>query len=231
MKTAVITGANKGIGFAIAKSLGIKGWHVIIGARNKERAETAVTKLQEAGVPQVDYVLIDLSNPETIEQAVKTIQQNFSTIDLLVNNAGIPGGHGSSLTESIEDLQTTMQVNFFGTFQLTQGLLPILEKNNGRIVNITIPTKANPFWNPFAYKSTKAAQNVMMQALAIDFEKEHENLEIFSIHPGPTTTDLNGNITAEGFHTPDDVAEKISDILLDGNSHQGEFLEIYGELK
>ncbi|WP_413538562.1 SDR family NAD(P)-dependent oxidoreductase [Enterococcus malodoratus] len=231
MKTAVITGANKGIGFAIAKSLGIKGWHVIIGARNKERAETAVTKLQEAGVPQVDYVLIDLSNPETIEQAVKTIQQNFSTIDLLVNNAGIPGGHGSSLTESIEDLQTTMQVNFFGTFQLTQGLLPILEKNNGRIVNITIPTEANPFWNPFAYKSTKAAQNVMMQALAIDFEKEHKNLEIFSIHPGPTTTDLNGNITAEGFHTPDDVAEKISDILLDGNSHQGEFLEIYGELK
>lgn len=231
MKTAVITGANKGIGFAIAKSLGIKGWHVIIGARNKERAETAVTKLQEAGVPQVDYVSIDLSDPETIEQAVKTIQQNFSTIDLLVNNAGIPGGHGSSLTESIEDLQTTMQVNFFGTFQLTQGLLPILEKNNGRIVNITIPTEANPFWNPFAYKSTKAAQNVMMQALAIDFEKEHKNLEIFSIHPGPTTTDLNGNITAEGFHTPDDVAEKISDILLDGNSHQGEFLEIYGELK
>ncbi|BBM19423.1 carbonyl reductase [Enterococcus avium] len=231
MKTAVITGANKGIGFAIAKSLGIKGWHVIIGARNKERAETAVTKLQEAGVPQVDYVLIDLSDPETIEEAVKTIQQDFSTIDLLVNNAGIPGGHGSSLTESIEDLQTTMQVNFFGTFQLTQGLLPILEKNNGRIVNITIPTEANPFWNPFAYKSTKAAQNVMMQALAIDFEKDHKKLEIFSIHPGPTTTDLNGNITAEGFHTPDDVAEKISDILLDGNSHQGEFLEIYGELK
>lgn len=66
MKTAVITDANKGIGFAIAKSLGIKGWHVIIGARNKERAETAVTKLQEAGVSHVDYVLIDLSNPETI---------------------------------------------------------------------------------------------------------------------------------------------------------------------
>lgn len=231
MKTAVITGANKGIGFAIAKSLGIKGRHVIIGARNRERAETAVTKLQEAGVPQVDYVLIDLSDPETIEQAVKTIQQNFSTIDLLVNNAGITGGHGSSLTESIEDLQTTMQVNFFGTFQLTQGLLPILQKNNGRIVNITIPTEANPFWNPFAYKSTKAAQNVMMQALAIDFEKEHKNLEIFSIHPGPTTTDLNGNIIAEGFHTPDNVAEKISAILLDGSSHQGEFLEIYGELK
>lgn len=231
MKTALITGANKGIGFAIAKSLGKQGWHVIIGARNKDRAEAAVAQLKEADVGIVDYVLIDLSASETIEQAVKAVQSDFSDIDLLINNAGIPGGHGSSLTESVEDLQATMQVNFFGTFQLTQGLLPILEENHGRIVNITIPTDPNPFWNPFAYKSTKAAQNVMMQALAIDFEKENKNLETFSIHPGPTTTDLNGNITAEGFHTPDDVAEKITAILLDGSTHQGEFLEIYGELK
>lgn len=231
MKTALITGANKGIGFAIAKSLGKQGWHVIIGARIKDRAESAVAQLKEADVEIVDYVLIDLSAPETIEQAVKAVQSDFSDIDLLINNAGIPGGHGSSLTESVEDLQATMQVNFFGTFQLTQGLLPILEENHGRIVNITIPTDPNPFWNPFAYKSTKAAQNVMMQALAIDFEKENKNLETFSIHPGPTTTDLNGNITAEGFHTPDDVAEKITAILLDGSTHQGEFLEIYGELK
>lgn len=231
MKTAVITGANKGIGFAIAKALGKKDWHVIIGARNQNRAEAAVEKLHSAGVEHVDYLLVDLSDPATIEQAIKTIESDFSTIDLLINNAGIPGGHGSSLTESLNDLQATMQVNFFGTFQLTQGLLPILAENNGRIVNITIPTGPNPFWNPFAYKATKAAQNVMMQALAIDFEKEKKNLEIFSIHPGPTTTDLNGNMTAEGFHTPDDVAEKTIEILLDGNSHQGEFLEIYGELK
>lgn len=231
MKTAVITGANKGIGFAIAKALGKKDWHVIIGARNQNRAEAAVEKLHSAGVEHVDYLLVDLSDPATIEQAIKKIESDFSTIDLLINNAGIPGGHGSSLTESLNDLQATMQVNFFGTFQLTQGSLPILAENNGRIVNITIPTGPNPFWNPFAYKATKAAQNVMMQALAIDFEKEKKNLEIFSIHPGPTTTDLNGNMTAEGFHTPDDVAKKITDIILDGNSHQGEFLEIYGELK
>lgn len=231
MKTAVITGANKGIGFAIAKALGKQGWRVIIGARNQERAEAAVANLREAGVKHVDYLLVNLSDPAMIEQAIKTIESDFSTIDLLINNAGIPGGHGSSLTESLDDLQATMQVNFFGTFQLTQGLLPILAGNNGRIINITIPTGPNPFWNPFAYKATKAAQNVMMQALAIDFEKEKKNLEIFSIHPGPTTTDLNGNMTAEGFHTPDDVAKKIADIILDGNSHQGEFLEIYGELK
>lgn len=231
MKTAVITGANKGIGFAIAKALGKQDWHVIIGARSQERVEAAVEKLHRSGVEQVDYLLVDLSDPTTIKKTIKTVESDFSKVDLLINNAGIPGGHDSSLTESIDDLQATMQVNFFGTFQLTQGLLPILAENNGRIVNITIPTGPNPFWNPFAYKSTKAAQNVMMQALAIDFEKEKKNLEIFSIHPGPTTTDLNGNMTAEGFHTPDDVAKKITDIILDGNSHQGEFLEIYGELK
>ena len=231
MKTALITGANKGIGYAIAQNLGLKGWHVLIGARNQTRAEAAVNQLHEAGVENADFVLIDLSDPVKINSAIQIINKEFSIIDLLINNAGIPGGHGLSWEEELNDLEATMQVNFFGTFQLTQGLLPILESNHGRIVNITIPTGANPFWNPFAYKSTKAAQNVMMQALAIDFEKENKNLETFSIHPGPTTTDLNGNMTAEGFHTPEDVAEKIAEILLDEQSHQGELLEIYGELK
>ncbi|MFC4772858.1 SDR family NAD(P)-dependent oxidoreductase [Enterococcus hermanniensis] len=231
MKTVLITGANKGIGYAIAQNLGLKGWHVLVGARNQARAEAAVNKLQKIGVAQVDFVLIDLSDPTTISAAIQTINKDFMALDLLINNAGIPGGHGLSWEEELNDLKATMQVNFFGTFQLTQGLLPLLEGNHGRIVNITIPTGANPYWNPFAYKSTKAAQNVMMQAMAIDFEKENKQLETFSIHPGPTTTDLNGNMTAEGFHTPEDVAEKITAILLDEQSHQGAFLEIYGELK
>ncbi|MEG0373292.1 MAG: SDR family NAD(P)-dependent oxidoreductase [Enterococcus sp.] len=230
MKTALITGANKGIGFALAKALGKKEWHIIIGARNEERAKAAVEKLQADGIQQVDSILIDLSDPATITQAINTVKTNFSKLDLLINNAGIPGGHGSSLDESLDNLRATMQVNFFGTFQLTQGLLPVLEKNHGRIVNITIPTTPNPFWNPFAYKATKAAQNIMMQSLAIDFDKEKKDLEIFSVHPGPTTTDLNGNMTAEGFHTADDVAGKITELLLDGISHQGKFLEIYSEL-
>lgn len=124
-----------------------------------------------------------------------------------------------------------MEVNFFGTFELIKGLLPLLEKNNGRIINITIPTGPNPRWNPSAYKTSKAAQNTLMNTFAIDFEKENKSLEIFSIHPGPTTTDLNGNMSSPGFHTKEEVGKKIKDIIIDDKKHQGEFIEIYPELK
>lgn len=231
MNTVFITGANKGIGFALSKTMAKQGWRVILGARDKAKAESAVSKLKNVGVDNIEYVLVDLEDSDKIEDTLSEIKERFSSINLLINNAGVPGKHETSLNTELTDLKNTMQVNFFGTFQLTQGLLPLLEKNNGRIVNITIPTKANPFWNPFAYKATKAAQNVMMNSLAIDFTKENRTLEIFSIHPGPTTTDLNGNISAEGFHSPEDVAQKMSSIILDGKSHQGEFIEIYNELE
>ncbi|AEV96013.1 SDR family NAD(P)-dependent oxidoreductase [Pediococcus claussenii] len=230
MKTVLITGGNKGIGYSTALALGKQGWHILIGARNEERGLEAIQKLKDAGVKKTDFVQIDLSIPEMIDRATGDIGQRFSQLNLLINNAGVPGAFGPNLEETVDDLRATMDVNFFGTFQLTQGLVPLLEKSHGRIINITIPTGPNPNWNPLSYKSSKAAQNVMMSSLAIDFEKESRNVEIFSIHPGPTTTDLNGNMEGEGFHTADDVAEKIVTIINDGKSHQGEMLEIYGEL-
>ncbi|MEG0629145.1 MAG: SDR family NAD(P)-dependent oxidoreductase [Enterococcus sp.] len=80
MKTALITGANKGIGFALAKVLGKKEWHIIIGARNEERAKAAVEKLQADGIQQVDSILIDLSDPATITQAINTSKQIFQNL-------------------------------------------------------------------------------------------------------------------------------------------------------
>jgi NAD(P)-dependent dehydrogenase (short-subunit alcohol dehydrogenase family) len=128
------------------------------------------------------------------------------------------------------ELQAAIQVNLTGTFQVTQGLLPILAHNRGRIINNTVPTNPNKFWNPMIYKATKAAQNVMMESLNIEFEQNNIPVEIYSIHPGPTTTDLNGNMTAPGFHTIDEVAEKFSHILTDGQNHAGELVEIYPTL-
>ena len=232
MKTALITGGNKGIGFSTAKALGKKGWHVVIGVRSESNVKAALADLQKAGVDDAAFVILDLSQPETINQASETIKNNFSDINLLINNAGIPGNMSDSNLSITEDsLRQTMEVNFFGTFQLSQQLLQVLERNNGRIINITIPTAANPAWNPIAYKASKAAQNVMMDSWAIDFEKIHSSMEIFSVHPGPTTTDLNGNTEMPGFHTADNVAGKITEIIEDNNTHNGEFIEIYSELK
>lgn len=123
-----------------------------------------------------------------------------------------------------------MQSNFFGPYALTKALIPTLKKNNGRIVDITIPAGGNEFFNPLAYKTSKAALNSMTESLAAYFKKNNLPVRIMSIHPGPTTTDLNGNTIAKGFNSPSDVADKIVKVLTDGKEHQGDFVEVNKEL-
>lgn len=82
-----------------------------------------------AGIQHADFVVIDLSKPETIDLTSRTMKQKYPDFSLLINNAGISGKMDSSLEEPESDLRQTMEVNFFGTFQLTQSLLPILRIN------------------------------------------------------------------------------------------------------
>ena len=227
-KIVFVTGANKGIGFGIAKHLGLSGWNVIIGARDKERAEKAINELQSSGIDVLGWVNIELTDISSIEQAAKEINGKFPGLSLLVNNAGIPGDMGvdSEHTE-IGDIRETLEVNFTGTFTLTKLLIPLLEKNGGRIVNVTVPSEISPYWHPLAYVASKAAQNAMMGVMAMEFEQEGKSLEIFSVHPGPTTTDLNGNMSLPGFHDIETVGEKMAELINDGQCHQGEFIELY----
>ncbi len=232
LPTVLVTGANKGIGFEIAKVFGIKGWHVLLGTRNEQRGSAAIRQLEKQDVKNINGVHIDLTDPVSLQAAAARIEHDFSDLSLLVNNAGISGDQDTiSYKETLSALQDTMQTNFFGTFTLTQQLLPILTKNQGRIVNVTIPTDANPFWNPLAYKTSKAALNVMTAAFAIDFEKHNLPVEIFSVHPGPTTTDLNHQSTGKGFHKVNTVAEKFFELLTDGQHHQGAFIEIFPQIR
>ena len=90
-KIVLVTGANKGIGFGIAKYLGKSGWQVIIGARDEQRAEKAVSELKLVGVNVLGWVNIELRNLASIEQAAKEINDKYTGLTLLVNNAGIPG--------------------------------------------------------------------------------------------------------------------------------------------
>jgi NAD(P)-dependent dehydrogenase (short-subunit alcohol dehydrogenase family) len=117
-----------------------------------------------------------------------------------------------------------METNFFGPFELTRRLLPILESNGGRIVNITIPTGRMAFFNPFAYKTTKAALNTMAQSFAQTFKEKNNAVEIFSIMPGGTTTDLNGNATGEYFKTAEEAGKLIVGLIFDGKNHNGELI-------
>jgi NAD(P)-dependent dehydrogenase (short-subunit alcohol dehydrogenase family) len=227
-KIVFVTGANKGIGFGIAKHLGLSGWRVIVGARNEERAERAIGELTSAGVDVAGWVNIELSDLDSIEQAATEVAARFPELTLLVNNAGIPGDMGvDSLHTDISEIRKTLDVNFIGTFALTKALAPLLAQNSGRIVNITVPSEISPYWHPLAYVASKAAQNAMMGVMAIEFEQSNTPIEIYSVHPGPTTTDLNGNMSLPGFHDIETVGQKTAELINDGRSHHGEFIELY----
>ena len=231
-KIVLVTGANKGIGFGIAKHLGKSGWQVIIGARDDERAEKAISELKSAGVNVLGWVNIELRDLANIEQAAKEINEKYPELTLLVNNAGIPGDMSvDSLHTELSDIKETLDVNFIGTFILTKALMPLLTKNQGRIVNVTVPSEISPYWHPLAYVASKAAQNAMMGVMAIELQQSNTPLEIFSVHPGPTTTDLNGNMALPGFHDIETVGKKMAELINDGQSHQGEFIELYPIVK
>ena len=231
-KIVFVTGANKGIGYGIAKHLGLSGWQVIIGARNEQRAEKAVSELKSAGVNVLGWVNIELANLASIEQAAKELKEKYAGLTLLVNNAGIPGDMSvNSEHTELSDIKETLDVNFIGTFALTKALMPLLTKNEGRIVNVTVPSEISPYWHPLAYVASKAAQNAMMGVMAIELQQAGTPLEIFSVHPGPTTTDLNGNMALPGFHDIETVGEKMAALINDDQNHQGEFIELYPIVK
>ena len=231
-KIVFVTGANKGIGFGIAKHLGKSGWQVIIGARDEQRAEKAVSELKSAGVDVLGWVNIELRDLASIDEAVKVINEKYAGLTLLVNNAGIPGDMSvNSEHTELSDIKETLDVNFIGTFALTKALIPLLAKNEGRIANVTVPSEISPYWHPLAYVASKAAQNAMMGVMAIEFQQSNTPLEMFSVHPGPTTTDLNGNMALPGFHDIETVGQKFAELINDDQNHQGEFIELYPIVK
>lgn len=231
-KTVFVTGANKGIGFGISKYLGLSGWDVIIGARNKERADAAVSELKSLGVNVIGRVYVDLKDLDSISRAAKEIEDKYTSLSLLVNNAGIPGDMAVTSWETqMKDVKETADVNYYGTLAITQALLPVLKANKGRIANITVPSEISPYWHPLAYVASKAAQNAMMGVMAMEFQQNNVPVEIFSVHPGPTTTDLNGNMSMPGFHDIDTVGKSFAELINDGKAHNGEFIELYPIVK
>lgn len=233
MKNLVfVTGANKGIGYGIIKHLGLSGWRVVMGARDAHRAEASMQQLRDMGIDVAGWVKVELGDLASIERAAAEIVEKYGDLKLLVNNAGIPGDMSvASYDTELKDIKETIDINYIGTFAMTKALVPLLSKNSGRIVNVTVPSEANPYWHPLAYVASKAAQNAMVGVMALEFEQKNVPVEIFTVHPGPTTTDLNGNMDLPGFHNIDTVGEKMAALINDGKKHQGEFIELYPIVK
>jgi NAD(P)-dependent dehydrogenase (short-subunit alcohol dehydrogenase family) len=191
VKRALVTGGNRGIGFAIAQGLLAKGYEVIITARSLDSAKQAADKLQGSVIP----IELDVTDDRSIHQAVEALHQRFDRLDVLINNAGIlhPDNGVDILTISREKLDLTMDTNTFGVICLVQTLLPFLEKSqDARIINISSGmgaldglTTTSP-----SYCLSKLALNGATIMLAQSLSSK--GIAVNSMCPGWVRTDMAG---------------------------------------
>ena len=200
-KVALVTGANKGIGFEVARKLAQSGMTVFLGARDANRGEAAA-KILAAENLDVRPLVLDLSGPETMHAAAELIDGAFQRLDVLVNNAGIVDHEDNAPGEvDIDALRRVFETNFFGTVLVTQIMLPLIRKStSGRIVNVSsglgsLSSMAAPvgisagYGQLLGYSTSKAALNMFTVQLASQLSGT--GILVNSAAPGFTATDLN----------------------------------------
>ena len=212
-KVALVTGANKGIGLAIARAFAEKGMQVWIGARDSDRGQAAVERLRADG-HDVRFLQLDVTDDISISVAAARLGSEIKALDVLVNNAGIIRNMTTSPSETrMDDVKAEYEVNVFGPIRVTQAFLPLLKASVGaRVVMmssglgslglVTDPTSIYSTANLLGYNSSKTALN----AVSVAFAKELAPLGIKmnAVEPGNVATDLNGN---SGVLTPEQGAE------------------------
>ncbi len=199
--SALVTGANKGLGFEISRQLGHKGISVIMASRDRQRGENAVTQLRKEGI-DVHFALLDVTRTESIAALAQFVEERFGQLDILVNNAGAALDWTPTPTQpsqvSPEIAHQTFDINFFGPLAVTQVFLPLLRQSPaGRIVNVSsflgsLAEMSNPDTSRAGmimpmYRASKAALN----ALTLLFAKELRNtlIKINAANPGWVDTD------------------------------------------
>ncbi len=192
-RIALVTGANRGIGYEIARQLAETGIHVLVSARNAVKAQKAVDNLLRNNLSLAPLVL-DVSHPQSIDQAVRAIQKNFGRLDILVNNAGIFLKNDREVCNTdAAVIQETLLTNFIGPLILCQKVIPLMLKQNyGRIVNISSGMGAmHEMTGGYpGYRISKAALNAMTLILASEIRGR--NIFINSMCPGWARTDMGG---------------------------------------
>jgi len=236
-KVALITGANKGIGFEIARQLGAQSIIVLVGARDRGRGDEAARRLQLDGI-EASAIHIDVTDQVTINAAASFIDQAYGKLDILVNNAGISLKEGRVPPSEldVEVFRLMYETNVFGVFSVTKAMLPLLRRSDaGRIVNMSSPMGSltlNSDLNSFyvrmppllAYNSSKTAVNAITVFLAN--ELRNTNIKVNSVSPGYVATDLNDH---SGMLTPQQGAKTpVTFATLPADGPTGGFFEENG---
>ncbi|AMJ67703.1 SDR family oxidoreductase [Hymenobacter sp. PAMC 26628] len=201
MKTALITGANKSIGFEAARQLLQHGYHVYLGSRDLQNGQQAADQLRAEGLVEVEPLQIDVTDSASIAAAREALGQQTSSLDVLINNAGISGAFPQpALTSDIGMIKEVFETNVFGVIAVTQAFVDLLRQSPApRIVNVTsglgsLTLHNDPSWKYYpvkgaAYQPSKAALNAYTIMLA--YELRDTPFKVNAVDPGYTATDFN----------------------------------------
>ncbi len=202
-KTALITGANKGIGLETARQLGKKDFTVLVGARDAAKGTAAVEELRKDGI-DAHPIEIDVSDPASIGKAAATVESDFGRLDILVNNAGLmlDDTEKTASEQSLATWRKTFDTNVLGLIATTQAFLPLLRRSDaGRIVNLSSilgsitlhATPGSPVYDSkknASYNVSKSAVNAFTVQLA--YELKDTKIRVNAAHPGWVKTDMGG---------------------------------------
>jgi len=217
---ALVTGANKGIGFQIARQLAQNGAAVLLGARDADRGSAAAKELLAEGL-QVTFIQIDITNAQSIAAAAAQIDTAYGRLDILVNNAGIADySDGAPSVAALDAVRREIEVNFIGALAVTQSMLALLRRSDaGRIVNmssslgsLTLNGDASwPFYDVrlIGYNASKAALNML--TIQLNAELHDTRITAVSACPGLVNTELSGN---RGDRTPAEAAAFVVQLAL-----------------
>lgn len=211
-KVALITGASRGIGLAIARSLGSMGVRLSLCARDAKRLEGVLAELQSAGM-SVLTVPADITRPGNIAALVQKTEQSLGPIEILVNNAGI-GYFGPAQDASEADWDTVLDTNLKAVFLLSKAVAPgMIARRSGHIINIASLAGKNAFAGGAIYCASKWGLLGLTQCMAEDLRQY--SIRVSAVCPGSVATDFSfpGSRDRSKMLQPEDVAHAVAMIL------------------
>ncbi len=209
MKTALITGANKGIGYATAKKLLQEGFYVYMGCRDLSKGKESVEKLKAEGLSFAEAIQLDVTNENSVSAAREAIGKKAGGLDVLINNAGINGGQPpyTALGATSDQFMAAFDTNVIGVARVTNAFIDLLRKSDEpRIVNVStsvgsLSLQANPDWPAYSYAkyavygASKAALN--MYTIHLAYELRNTAFKVNAVCPGYTKTDFTNQTGGE----------------------------------
>jgi NAD(P)-dependent dehydrogenase (short-subunit alcohol dehydrogenase family) len=236
---ALITGANRGLGFETARQLGRRGMSVIIGARDKTKGQAAAEVLREEGI-DASSVELDVSSPESVKRAQAEVGAEHGRLDVLVNNAGILPEAAAKFSGPVDSnlFRQTFETNVFGAVTVIEEFLPLLAASEaGRIVNISSTMgslsdqldPSSPYYElPVpAYRASKTALNSVTVAMSKLLAET--SIKINSVCPGSVQTDLAPGNREQAPLTPEEGARAVIAMATVGDDGpSGQFVDAEG---